>query len=114
MIRTEDHSTPTFAQLVERLQTAGLHVGLALCYDGHHQITVFDTAAARSIRMPVTNSFDQTAAILVMSMCLRESLGLADVDGHATRAAGHAIGRWPEFTKLWPELLAGGAPSRGA
>jgi hypothetical protein len=98
-----DVITPTFAQLVEGLEAAGLKVGLALADDGRHAITVLDTATARSIRMHVERSVDDAAGMLVLSMCLRQSVGMDDTGPCPTnRPAGYAIGRWPEFPDLWP------------
>jgi hypothetical protein len=101
-----DIRKPTFAQLVERLEAAGLHVGLELSDNGRHAITVVDPDATRSIRMPVSAGLDQAAAGMVLSGRLRESLGLDEPDHRHKERAGHAIGRWPEFTDLWPKERA--------
>jgi hypothetical protein len=56
--------------------------------------------------MPVSAGLDQAAAGMVLSGRLRESLGLDEPDHRHKERTGHAIGRWPEFTDLWPKERA--------
>jgi hypothetical protein len=84
-----------FAELVERLESAGLTVGLER-RDGRHAITVADPDSHRAIRLPVHGCFDRAATQLVLSGRLRETLGA--IDGPFVR------GPWPELLACWPEL----------
>jgi hypothetical protein len=84
-----------FAELVERLEGAGLTVGLER-REGRHAITVTDPDSCRGIRLPVDGSFDRAATLLVLSGRLRETLGSSE--------GPHVSGRWPELLQCWPEL----------
>jgi hypothetical protein len=94
----------SFAELVERLEGAGLRVGVE-DHAGRHVISVVDPAASRSIRLPVHRDFDHAATLLVMSGRLRELLGTAArASAAADPARASVSGRWPELLTCWPEL----------
>ena len=104
MSRTRCTPVVFFAELVERLEGAGLTVGVER-HAGGHVITVLDPDSCRSIRLPVDRGFDHAATLLVLSGRLREMLGAAV---HAVPSADPArafvSGRWPELLACWPEL----------
>lgn len=88
----------TFADLADRMESAGLEVGVELDARGH-VLSIRDSAGRRSIRLPVTGGFDRTATVLVLSMQLRRRLRVPPLE---PGGAAVVTGSWPEFDALWP------------
>jgi len=103
MSRTRITPAVAFGELVERLERAGLTVGLEDCA-GRHVITVTDPDGCRSIRLPVHRGFDEAATLLVLSGRLREMLGTAVAAAPSDPARPSVTGRWPELLSCWPDL----------
>jgi hypothetical protein len=93
----------SFGELVERLEDAGLTVGLER-HDGGLAITVVDPDGCRAIRLPVRGCFDRAATLLVLSGRLREAGGPTHAVGSWTATGTCVSGRWPELLTCWPEL----------
>jgi hypothetical protein len=104
MSRARCTTVVPFADLIERLEGAGLVVGVE-DHAGRHVITVVDPDHSRSIRLPVHRSFDEAATLLVLSGRLREMLGTGARSASAAEPVRASVtGRWPELLACWPEL----------
>jgi hypothetical protein len=89
----------TFAELFDRMSSAGVSVGIDLDAGEGLVITLDAASSGRSIRYPVAGHVDRAAREIILSGGLRELLGAAD--------GSHVRGSWPEFLGLWPPVDCG-------
>jgi hypothetical protein len=103
-MRRPSAAAPTFADLFEAMDAAGVEVRVAV-EGGRPLIRLVDHHGVRSLDVPVSRGFDRQVAAICCSLAL-----CADVPGFA--GPGVALARrWPELAALAREVLT--RPARG-